>query len=674
MFLSAREFPRIVTVFDLSLDPMSSLYSSWIRHALKKLLPADRFNQLHPLEDKKQLSDLPFLKWFEWGGVKDGFFAQKPIFQQFEMGKSAKGNISIFLLSQSQPNASKFFYDMMSRWLVPGKRMTVGAFFSTDFQMPDLGEEVYSICEMVICPDNARDLEIVKSNLPILEAEIRLGLVSVYHANRILEIKGLSADEKTTLIQEQITALVQKKPRDFDYDIFSQMQHFLVMCREEFRAARTSYHMSRLITLFYLFRKMLRQQVEVEPSRRFLTLKLMRARLHLPFGVRKILAIFVGVNFLKENELFEERHLMKALSNYIPSVRLVEDSYFVMEERDDKIHTIYLEVEKGDGEDFSLEEVRRLRQALPEDLKSGIEHLMRPLFMPRNEEEVMRGIVTLSQQLRYIRDIPQLMLSFDEQTDTDLTFTVILVRIVLGDTVPIQQLFQRAKTFLLFIPDRIKKVGAIRKKYLKEAIVFRVRLPNVTFVRDDHCVDLYKARLVVVDELQKIIGEMRDFNGGMISKQIEIFLLLKQLLDEELGAVNTFLLENFFHSISPEQKRSVLSPELFKTLFLMLPRKFLQYQSKNGIESEIETPVKSCVIQGNFFLMMQFYDPFDKQKAVQRIEALDALPVCLDLQLSDRVCVGYIFIGASPDLISEIYNLLDFSEGNRVVYTESFNA
>ncbi len=671
MILSAREFPRIVTVFDISLDPMSSLYSSWIRHALKKLLPADRFDQLRPLEDKRQLADLPFLKWFEWGGgTKEVFFSQKAL---LEMQRTSKGNISIFLLSFSRPNGAKFFYEMMSRWLVPGKRIAVGAFFTTDFQMPDLGEEIYSICEMVICPENVHDLQIVKSNLPVLEAEIRLGLVSVYHANRILEIKGLSADEKTTLVQEQIAALVQKRPQDFDYDLFSQMQHFLVMCREEFKAARSSYHMSRLITIFYLFRKRLRRQIELESSKRFLSLKLMKARLHQPFGIRKVLALFVAVNFLKENERFEERHLMRVLSGYIPSVKLVEGSCFVMEGRDDEIHTIYLEVEKEGGEDFSLQEVARLRQALPEDLKGGVEQLMRPLFMPRNEEEVMRGIVTLSQQLRYIRDIPQLMLSFDEQTDTDLTFTVILVRIVLRDSSPIQQLFQKSHTPLQFIPDRIKKVGSVRKKHLKEATVFRVRLPNAAFVRNDHCVDLYKARLVVVEELQKIIGEMRDFNGGMISKQIETFLVLKNLLDKELRVVNTFLLENFFHSISPEQQRSLLNPELLKTLFLMLPRKLVQRdKSKVLTEKEPESQVRVSVKEGILFLMMEFYDPFDKQKRMGAVEALNVQPVCLDLQLSDRVCLGYIFIGPSPDLISEIYNLLDFPEVSQVGCTESF--
>ena len=32
-----------------------------------------------------------------------------------------------------------------------------------------------------------------------------------------------------------------------------------------------------------------------------------------------------------------------------------------------------------------------LKERLSEDLKNGVERLMRPLFMPRNEEEVMRN-------------------------------------------------------------------------------------------------------------------------------------------------------------------------------------------------------------------------------------------------------------------------------------------
>ena len=39
---------------------------------------------------------------------------------------------------------------------------------------------------------------------------------------------------------------------------------------------------------------------------------------------------------------------------------------------------------------------------LPDQIKEHIEQLTHPIFMPRNEEEVLRNIMALSRQLRYV--------------------------------------------------------------------------------------------------------------------------------------------------------------------------------------------------------------------------------------------------------------------------------
>ncbi len=615
------QFSRISSVFDTSSDhPSNVLYNNSIQNALRRILPNEFFfDEETPQECFDKFSkSLPIIKWLEWG-------------------EPPEKKVSIFLLCRYRPSGSKFFYDLISRWLIPGKRLHVGLFFSTDFKMCDFEEELYTISEIVLCLEGEHELDTVRRNLTILEPEIRLGVASVYHASRILEIKGLSADEKTTLIQEKIASLIQKRPQDFDYDIFSQMQHFLVMCREDFKAVREYRHMSRLISVFYLFRKVLRQQVETFSNKRHLSVKLIKARLHLPFGVKRVLAIFVGLNFLKENEIFEQKHLVKAIQSYIPDAQAIEDSFFIDEDREDKIQTIYLEIEKADHTDFSLQEIRSLRHGLPEDLKSRVEQLMRPIFMPRNEEEVMRNIVTLSHQLKYIRDLPQVVISFDEQTDRELFFTVVLVRVLFSESLSIQELFLSKKSGLQFIPDRVKKVGLLRNKYTKEATVFRVKLPNEAFLREDHSLDLYKARQEVIFRLQQVIGEIRDFNGGMIAKQLEVFLALKEMLGEA-GDQYEFLLENFFHSLFPVELRSVLDPEPLKSLFLMLVTLTQEEKTRHAFHFKRE--------RGNLFVMISVQENNAKQKVFEAVELLNILSsqlVCLHLQLFETLYLGYIY-------------------------------
>jgi hypothetical protein len=120
-----------------------------------------------------------------------------------------------------------------------------------------------------------------------------------------------------------------------------------------------------------------------------------------------------------------------------------------------------------------------------------------------------------------------------------------------------------------YIHDRSRTVGFLRKKYAKEANVFRIKLPKDQFLRRDHSIDLNKARQALVCELTRIIGNLRDFNGGMISKQNErLCSVREQLLD--MPKYNELLLENFFYSLTPDVMRTVLDPKIMKDLFLLM--------------------------------------------------------------------------------------------------------
>lgn len=615
---------NVATVFDSARNhPHSLLHSGSIQNTLLRLLPADS------LEEETQdtaflehfLSVLPIFKWSEW---KDSRSAD-----------TASAHVSLFLVHQHRPNAMKFFYEMISRWLSPGRRLSISSFFATDFQLPELTKELFTISEMVISFASLHELELARRHLAVVESEIKLGLISVYHANRILEIKGLASDEKTCLIQERITSLLEKRPTDFDYDIFSQMQHFLVMCGEEFKAARSFSHMTRIIYIFYLFHKKLKIDVEKQLEQRFVRVKLSQTYLHLPLGMKKVLSIFVGLNFLNDNELFEERHLIKVLETLIPVFKPVAESYFVSTFKESKMQMLYLEIEKPGG-NFSLPEIRALQMKLPDEVKNGVEKWMRPVFMPRNEEEVMRNIITLAQQLRYPKDIPQVIISFDQQTEGDLSFIIILVRILTEEhNLSIQELFERGKTSLKFLPDRVKKIGRVRKRYDKEASVFHVLIPSAHFIRPDHSLDLFKARQGIVIELQRIVGEVRDYNGGMIAKQHEQFLALKELFPYPLDKREDLLLENVFHSIFPIELRSVLEPILIKTFFTLLLE--LRTSKKEGHLSKMDS-------EGAFFLY-SYQDPEVKQKiahAAAKLHLPSSQLVTISLPIFEIGYSGYI--------------------------------
>ena len=431
---------------------------------------------------------------------------------------------------------------MVSRWLVPGKRLNATLQFACDFTMPEISDQKFIIGEVMLTVETQRELEQIQKNLPIIENEIRLGVTSLHQASRILEIKGLTADEKTAMIQENISSLVKRRPQDFDYDILSQMQHFLVLAKDEFKRQRNFKHISRIICIHYLFRRALKLSHEVYPDRRYISIKISRELLE---NKTRIIGIIIGISFLRSNELLQSRHLLSAIHNIIPDARTIDGSFFFNQGRNDSICTFYVEIEREQGQLFTHEQIKQLKAELPREIETRIEKRQSPIFMPHNEEGTMRDILTLSHQLKYVRDIPQVTITFSGQTDNKLEFMVIVLRLLKTGSSQLATILSSKQSALTIFVERKKVVGQLRKIYKKEATVLRVQIDKTPFLRQDHSIDLYKVRQKVSVELRRVLGEFRDFNGGTISKEQELLSSLRMQLGKE-AIENSFFLENFF--------------------------------------------------------------------------------------------------------------------------------
>lgn len=549
------EKPKISTVVDSCNDSIHSCYKNTIEQILRKILPEKLFFSDAKGEHftQKQLSYmndfLPLVKW---------------IFPE-----NGSEQISVILICRHRLNATSFFYDIVSRFLIPHKQLNIDVFFSADFRLPELIPTPLTAAEISIRIQDLADLEQIKVNYRSIETEIRLGVASNYHANRILEFKGLSTDGKTAMIQEKIGALVQSGSKEFDQTIVTQMQQFLVNCQEEFKSVRDYHHISRIISVMHTVRKLLNQKIQAFKNQRHLMVKFLKTKIKISGEEKAVLGIMVGLNFLHKREIFEKSHLIRAVKEYIPNIRAIENSFFLERNKDNTIQSVYLEVEKEEGSDFSFDEVKLLRKALPEHLKGCIEHLMHPVFMPRNEEEVFRSIMTLSKQLKYVNDLPQVIVSFEEQTQEELVFMVVLLRVLNKKSESIQKLLARKDKETKFILERNQKVGTLRKRYCKEANVFKVVVGKNPFYRLNLTLDLHKARRHVVSKLNERFGDIRDYNGGMIHKQTELLEALKVSLGS-LNLQNGQLLEKFFFSITPVEMRSILTVEPLKGLFTLL--------------------------------------------------------------------------------------------------------
>jgi hypothetical protein len=211
--------------------------------------------------------------------------------------------------------------------------------------------------------------------------------------------------------------------------------------------------------------------------------------------------------------------------------------------------------------------IAQLKKKLPYEFLRQAENNLHPLFMPRNEEETIRNLIVLTAQIKYVRDLPQVSIHYEKQTEDELTFTVIIARLLKGSIDPLRKILEKSQ--LRMDIDDVRVMGYLKQRYAKEAAILRITVSKGPFFRADHSVDLLRARQKIVSNLVECLGEFRDFNGGMILKQDES---LRQLRTElgKLSQEKEFTLENYFYSLKPGVMQTVHETFVLKRHFELL--------------------------------------------------------------------------------------------------------
>lgn len=518
--------------------------------------------------------------------------------------------ISLICGAQYTHGTGMFSCDICSRWLIPGNQLPIVSTSSLLFEFEHLPKTKFFYHDVIIEVQRDSDLQIIKTNLPKVLLEIKLSILAVQHARKVVISKELTYDQKKLIIEENVASLINRpskifdnslfdqvhhllikasaenketqikdqisplldlKPKAFDRDIFNEIQHFVLLYRNNFTGIRDLKHLYRIISYQYLFRKVTEKSITTNPLKRHLSLKIFKTKLDGTANKKAVLGVLAGLNLLHENEVFEERHLLKAIQSLIPDTELVPSSSIIDRRGNEKLRMVYLEIEKRKGLDFSLAEIKMLQKNLRSEVKSRIECVVHPIFVHRNEEEIMKNILTLNNELKYVDDIPQIAIQFHEQSPSEISFVVILIRILRNESKTLKDLLLESNTPIRIKSYEVKNIGKLKNRYTKEANVLEVSVDNKPFIRKDYSINLHKARKHIFSLLSSALGELRDYNGGMFSKQDETLLDLKKLLLER-DIKNDFLLENYFYSISPIYMQSVLQPEILKESFTYIQK------------------------------------------------------------------------------------------------------
>ncbi len=585
---------------------------------------------------------------------------------------------------------ARYAADTLTRWMVPGKHLSITGSISLNFQFEHCPSQRFFVVQEFLGISDRDDLEIVRTTLPSLIQEMKMNIMAVYHARYIASLRSISLEQKNKIIQENLTSILQlpstdadrslydymqgfllklsaeekivqvkkniaylrnTRPKAFDRDVFYEMTHFTILFRDQFSSRRDTRHISRVIALHYLFKKVLLDSVQKAPSERHISLKIFKTALE---GSEPVLGLLMGMNLLHDSERVEKRQIADAIRAFLPEAACINDS-FIADRRDEHVRFFYIEIQKPQFAPFSKEEIQTLRSKLPDELKKQIENDVHPIFMPRNEEELLRNLIILSKQLKYVRDLPQASIHYEKQTNSELLFTVLIARLISKKEVPLKARFATVETPIHFMIDEIRFVGMLKKKYFKEGAIIRVSLNKSLFFRQDYSVDLLRARQKVALELSKIVGEFRDYNGGMILKQDESLELLRKTLGAA-GSDHEFLLENYFYSLRPGIMQTVHEPSILKTHFLLLLEVLKQeYSDRSYIFKHTQ--------EGKFFLFtMSALAPTFKDFVGNAIEKLKIPSYDLTstfLQVHDHSTLGYILRAETPEAAAPFQQTLE---------------
>ncbi|PCI75835.1 hypothetical protein COB21_05190 [Candidatus Aerophobetes bacterium] len=548
----------IESVDDLSIRPTFHSYSEsenikshlqTMKEVLVQLLPKPL-----PFSDREGLKqwiqrDLPLVETNDCGILPD--------------------TLSIFFLChQITPinNIQKFLFDLTKRCLFNEEIHKITSFAHMDIYFEHDMDTPLVIAEVKIVVQYAREYERIKERIPYLKKQVVIATQHRAYSASLDHLWLYGEENKHSNIRDLLLRCIAKFPKYLNTELLVEHQLMQMSLKKEFFTQRSVFHLVRSVISLSIIRNNLINHMTFFIEKRHMNFRLLRTYRYFPFGKKPVLAIIVGINLLDKNEYFDEKQVALSVKKLIPNAKVVQGSTYIPNPKNSQVVTTYIEMEKEDGSDFSFNQMKNLRSHLKKNLGKRIEKLVPSLFVIRNEEETMRNILILSQEIKAVSDIPQVMISFDRHSTEDLRFIVILLRVVRPDEKSVSERLKNASGRIKCQMDRVQTVNYIKGAPL-EASVFQLKITNISdFLRMDFSVNVYLARQSIIRFLEQGMGEFRDYNGGMILKQQELLGQIKRLFSEH-EIEEQEILESAYYSLSPIETQATL-PLNFLCMFL----------------------------------------------------------------------------------------------------------
>lgn len=356
-------------------------------------------------------------------------------------------------------------------------------------------------------------------------------------------------------------------PVFFDDTVYNELAIFFNFASNLFLDRHSTWHILRILLTIDYFRNKLLSHLSFIPHSRHVLLRFLPTRLIFPFSSKSVLGCLIVVTLKNGQEVLTIDNFQSLIDKLLPSYQLVPGMSYLHPIPHSSIKSIYFELEKKSGEPFTVQDKKEIRQALVERLEGELPRFIRPIFAPRNQEEVYKNILQLSEEIRSTTDLPHLMISLDQQKDDELVFLILLVYVSLAKPIQLEKLFNQENPRVKFVSEHLFPVTFLEGRFPVLSHTFRLHITNhLSFHRSDGSLHFCEARRHVVDLLHSVIGEFRDCNGGLLLKLDEQLSSLKDHFSS-LASHNLEIVETLFYSILPLEKQATLATLLMQEFF-----------------------------------------------------------------------------------------------------------
>lgn len=470
-------------------------------------------------------------------------------------------SVILIALPRSPMRWEDLLLDVLRYSLVPDRKVAIRSFQHTYLTLPSASSRPIFVGSAKVLLQDDYEWREARSALEMWANEIST------HPTRILLSSKIGLRSEENAIRSKMHKYRARFPTFFEQGVEEDVAIFFDLIKNEYLQHRTTKHLIQLVLSLYWMRKQILRNMTQSPDARQLKLRLIPGKLHFPFSRKNVLGCLIAAYWQDRFELLDEEYVFQALQKLLPNADIIRDSLYLHSTKHEKIKMLYFEVEKKGEETFSARDRHLILQDLQDRLQQGFPKLYPSIFMRRNEEEIYKNILTLSQQLQSPFDLPQVIISFESQAQEDVSFLVILVTVSTKDILSIENYFGRLAESFVFEHERTQIVRYLEERYPVQAHLFRLRIPrDFSLLRSDGSLNFYLARQKVAALIEQAIGEFRDFNGGLLVKQSELLFAFRERF-KELTESETELLEDFFYAITPLEKQATLSLDVLSRLF-----------------------------------------------------------------------------------------------------------